>query len=320
MNATTHAVFGGGGLTKASLLFGEAPPLYAYPAAVVAAWLPDVDNPRSRLGNGLSRRKNPALNLLTRPASWVLRVTSFTLFRTVGHRTLTHSLLGVALFVVLVLPVTPLSPELFLALVAYDPEGWRSSRWRSSWPRWRRLGSTLYTPASPGLLAPETSHFRVCRLFGWIERPRRSLWETEPSSAALAARCRLSSASSRRLSTPDWSRFGSILSATYRASASGFIPGSPVVWARTASRTSPSSTPRSFRESSAATGPCRSMGLSRSKSPTCRPSSSATRRSSFRPTSRAVSCRRPARRAFSGSRPWSLARRSAVSATRKVWA
>jgi len=118
MNATTHAVFGIAALTGASLLFGEAPPLYAYPAAAVAAWLPDVDNPRSRLGNGLSRRKNPALNLLTRPASWALRVTSFTLFRTVGHRTLTHSLLGVALFVVLVSPVAPLSPDLFLALVA----------------------------------------------------------------------------------------------------------------------------------------------------------------------------------------------------------
>jgi inner membrane protein len=47
-----------------------------------------------------------------------LRISSFTLFRTVGHRTLTHSLLGVALFVVLVSPVAPLSPDLFLALVA----------------------------------------------------------------------------------------------------------------------------------------------------------------------------------------------------------
>jgi inner membrane protein len=117
MNATTHAVFGVAALTGASLLVGETPPLYAYPAAIMAAWLPDVDNPRSRLGNGLSRKKNPALNLLTRPVSWALRATSFTLFRTVGHRTLTHSLLGVALFVVLVSPVAPLSPELFLALV-----------------------------------------------------------------------------------------------------------------------------------------------------------------------------------------------------------
>ena len=118
MNATTHAVFGVAALTGASLLIGEAPPVYAYPAAVIATWLPDVDNPRSRLGNGLSRRKNLALNLLTRPVSWALRTTSFVLFRTVGHRTLTHSLLGVALFVVLVSPVAPLSPDLFVALVA----------------------------------------------------------------------------------------------------------------------------------------------------------------------------------------------------------
>lgn len=92
--------------------------MYAYPAAVVAAWLPDVDNPRSRLGNGLSRMKSPTLNLLTRPVSWALRAASFTLFRTVGHRTLTHSLLGVALFVALIAPAATLSLDLFAALVA----------------------------------------------------------------------------------------------------------------------------------------------------------------------------------------------------------
>ncbi len=118
MNATTHAIFGVAALAGYSLLVGEEPPLPAYPAAVVAAWLPDVDNPRSRLGNGLSRMKNPVLNRITRPVSWALRVTSFLLFRTVGHRTLTHSLLGVALFVVLVAPVATLSPSLFTALVA----------------------------------------------------------------------------------------------------------------------------------------------------------------------------------------------------------
>ncbi len=118
MNATTHAVFGVAALAGSCLLVGEAPPLYAYPAAAVAAWVPDVDNPRSRLGNGLSRTKSPSLNAIVCPASWALRAISFTLFRTVGHRTLTHSLLGVALFVVLVSPVAPLSTDLFLALVA----------------------------------------------------------------------------------------------------------------------------------------------------------------------------------------------------------
>jgi inner membrane protein len=118
MNATTHAVFGVAALAGVSLIAGYEPPLYAYPAAVVAAWVPDVDNPRSRLGNGLSRLKNPALNFVTRPISWALRVTSFVLFRTVGHRTLTHSLLGVAIFVALVSPVAPLSAGLFVALVA----------------------------------------------------------------------------------------------------------------------------------------------------------------------------------------------------------
>lgn len=117
LNATTHAVFGVAALAGASLLAGSEPALYAYPAAVVAAWLPDVDNPRSRLGNGLSRMKNPVLHRATRPVSWALRATSFLLFRTVGHRTLTHSLLGVALFVVLISPVAALSPDLFLALV-----------------------------------------------------------------------------------------------------------------------------------------------------------------------------------------------------------
>jgi inner membrane protein len=118
LNATTHAVFGVAALAGYSLLVGEAPPLYTYPAAVISSWLPDVDNPRSRLGNGLSRMKNPTLNFLTRPVSWALRVASFTLFRTVGHRTLTHSLFGVALFTTLVSPAAALSPDLFAALVA----------------------------------------------------------------------------------------------------------------------------------------------------------------------------------------------------------
>jgi inner membrane protein len=118
MNATTHAVFGVAALAGASLLVGNEPPLYAYPAAVVAAWVPDVDNPRSRLGNGLSRTKSPVLNTIARPASWALRAASFTLSRTVGHRTLTHSLLGVALFVALISPVAPLSSALFFALVS----------------------------------------------------------------------------------------------------------------------------------------------------------------------------------------------------------
>lgn len=97
---------------------GLEPPVYAYPLAVVAAWLPDVDNPRSRLGNGLSRIKNPLLNALTRPLSWALRISSFTLVRTVGHRTLTHSLLGLALFAVPVWVLLGAFPNVFYALVA----------------------------------------------------------------------------------------------------------------------------------------------------------------------------------------------------------
>jgi inner membrane protein len=118
LNATTHAVFGVAALGGASLIAGTEPPVYAYPAAVAAAWLPDVDNPRSTLGNGLSRLKNPTLNVITRPVSWALRVTSFALVRTVGHRTLTHSLLGVAIFTLLVWLLLGAYPNLFLALVA----------------------------------------------------------------------------------------------------------------------------------------------------------------------------------------------------------
>jgi inner membrane protein len=118
MNATTHAIFGIATLAGASLLVGNEPPLYAYPAAVVAAWIPDVDNPRSRLGNGLSRTKSPVLNALTRPASWMLRTMSFVLSCTVGHRTLTHSLVGLALFAVIASAIAPFSPSLFFALVA----------------------------------------------------------------------------------------------------------------------------------------------------------------------------------------------------------
>jgi inner membrane protein len=118
LNATTHAVFGVAALAGAALLVGTEPPAYAYPVAVAAAWLPDVDNPRSTLGNGLSRMKSPALNVISRPLSWTLRTTSFALVRTVGHRTLTHSLLGVALFTLLVWLLLGSYPNLFLALVA----------------------------------------------------------------------------------------------------------------------------------------------------------------------------------------------------------
>ena len=117
MNATTHAVFGIAALVGVSLFTGDEPALYAYPAAAVAAWIPDVDNPRSRLGNGLSRTKSPVLDRLIRPVSWGLRTLSFVLFRTVGHRTLTHSLLGVLIFAAMVSPLAPLVPGLYAALI-----------------------------------------------------------------------------------------------------------------------------------------------------------------------------------------------------------
>jgi inner membrane protein len=118
LNATTHAVFGIAALAGAALVTGADPPAYVYPAAVVAAWLPDVDNPRSTLGNGLSRLKNPTLNLLSRPLSWALKTTAFLLVRTVGHRTLTHSLLGVLLFSLPVWLLLGRFPNLALALIA----------------------------------------------------------------------------------------------------------------------------------------------------------------------------------------------------------
>jgi inner membrane protein len=118
LNGTTHAVFGVAALAAAALIAGTEPPAYAYPVAVAAAWLPDVDNPRSTLGNGLSRMKNRTLNMITRPVSWALRTTSFTLIRTVGHRTLTHSLLGVVIFTLLAWLLVGAFPNLLLALVA----------------------------------------------------------------------------------------------------------------------------------------------------------------------------------------------------------
>ncbi len=117
MNATTHAVFGVAALAGVSLVAGVEPPAYVYPAAVTAAWLPDVDNPRSTLGNGLSRSKNPVLNLVSRPLSWALRTASFVLVRTVGHRTLTHSLVGVLIFALPIWLFLGAFPNLTLALV-----------------------------------------------------------------------------------------------------------------------------------------------------------------------------------------------------------
>lgn len=117
MNATTHAVFGVAALVGVSLFTGDEPALYAYPAAAVAAWIPDVDNPRSRLGNGLSRTRSPVLDRLIQPVSWGLKALSFVLFRTVGHRTLTHSLLGVLIFAAMISPLAPLIPGLYAALI-----------------------------------------------------------------------------------------------------------------------------------------------------------------------------------------------------------
>ena len=118
MNATTHAVFGIAALAGVALVTGADPPAYVYPAAVAAAWLPDIDNPRSTLGNGLNQLKNPTLNLLSRPLSWTLKTTSFVLIRSVGHRTMTHSLAGILLFSLLVLLFLGRFPNLVLALVA----------------------------------------------------------------------------------------------------------------------------------------------------------------------------------------------------------
>lgn len=105
-------------LAGAALATGADPPAYVYPAAVVAAWLPDVDNPRSTLGNGLSRSKNTFLHVLGRPVSWALRTTSFVLARTVGHRTLTHSILGATIFALPIYLFLGGYPNLSLALVA----------------------------------------------------------------------------------------------------------------------------------------------------------------------------------------------------------
>jgi inner membrane protein len=117
LNATTHAVFGVAALAGVALVTGAEPPAYVYPAAVAAAWLPDVDNPRSTLGNGLGRSKNPVLNFVSRPLSWALRTASFVLVRTVGHRTLTHSLVGVLIFALPVWLLLGSFPNLSLALV-----------------------------------------------------------------------------------------------------------------------------------------------------------------------------------------------------------
>ena len=111
-------MFGVAALAGASLIPGSGPPPFAHPAGLAAAWLPAGGNPRRPLGHGLRQLRKPALNVIARPASWFLRATSFALARIVGHRTLTHSLLGVALFALLSWLVLGAYPNLLLALVA----------------------------------------------------------------------------------------------------------------------------------------------------------------------------------------------------------
>jgi len=146
LNATTHAIFGAAVLAGYSYLSGTEPLVYAYPAAMVASWVPDVDNPRSRLGNGLSRIKNPLLNILTRHLSWLLQIVSNVLVRTVGHRTLTHSLLGCGVFALLASPLLGPYPELFVTLLC----GYAS----------HLLADALNTPGVP-ILWPVGFYFRV---------------------------------------------------------------------------------------------------------------------------------------------------------------
>jgi inner membrane protein len=92
LNGTTHAVFGVAALAGAALLAGADPPAYVYPA--------------------------PVLHVLGRPVSWALRTTSFVLVRTVGHRTLTHSVLGALIFALPIYLFLGEYPNLSLALVA----------------------------------------------------------------------------------------------------------------------------------------------------------------------------------------------------------
>jgi inner membrane protein len=173
LNATTHAVFGIAALAGAALVTGADPPAYVYPAAVAAAWLPDIDNPRSTLGNGLNRLKNPTLNLLSRPLSWTLKSTSFVLVRSVGHRTMTHSLAGILLFSLLVLLFLGRFPNLVLALVA----GYASHVFADAlntrgvpllWPMgkpFRLLPGGCSSPRSPCLHA-----LRLATSLSWIAR------------------------------------------------------------------------------------------------------------------------------------------------------
>ncbi|HEX8465531.1 MAG TPA: metal-dependent hydrolase [Abditibacterium sp.] len=86
MMAPTHALIGVLSYTGVCAVIGTVPAPLGLGCAALGAWLPDADTPSSRVG------------LCLYPfATWMER--------RFGHRTVTHSLLGVALFALLIAPL-----------------------------------------------------------------------------------------------------------------------------------------------------------------------------------------------------------------------
>ncbi|MBA3305501.1 MAG: metal-dependent hydrolase [Thermoleophilaceae bacterium] len=127
MMASTHAAVGVVAYGGAVALSGGHPQAVALAAAALGSWLPDVDTPTSRAG-------------------WVLSPLAVWLEARFGHRTITHSVVGVGIFALLISPllfVATLRPLFAPLLVGYVMHLFGDAATKSgvplAWPRPERF-------------------------------------------------------------------------------------------------------------------------------------------------------------------------------------
>jgi len=165
MMASTHAALGIVTYAGITAIVGGSPVPATLGAAAVGAWLPDVDSPQSKAG-------------------FCLYPLAAFLERRYGHRTVTHSWVGAAVFALLCLPLLffPALKVLYWPfLIGYMSHLLGDAATKSgvplAWPSRAPLGC-CGRPAAPAVSARAGSFLAAWRNFGRPSPPRGS-----PSSA-----------------------------------------------------------------------------------------------------------------------------------------
>ncbi|MDS4029962.1 MAG: metal-dependent hydrolase [Candidatus Contendobacter sp.] len=135
MTLGTHVAFASVLYLGGATLFGYPPDAIGWVLAAVASVLPDLDLPPSKIGR----------------LFWFVSVP---LERRFGHRTLTHSVLGIAALALLVLPLWWVGPLYFWAVVG--------GYWSHLWIDMVNVrGVDLFWPSAVRVVTPGNRHWRL---------------------------------------------------------------------------------------------------------------------------------------------------------------